>query len=384
MPWGMHPGMVGSLCPPLIGHAQYLTAAIPAAGKIRFRKEPNSIGSLVWEVKNKKIDMTKLPKHHKGQLPRQQGIGDRTSPIMTQSAKQYKRHAIKFAAWCRETYGCRHMADCAPHVQDYVAHLRQQGKSPGTIHTYLAGVCRVFEVCMDDYDLPRRVVAQNTRSRGSKPSGLRKDTTREAAPRLYDFALMVGVRRAEYAALRARDIGEDEVGMYVLIHKGKGGKTQRQRILPCDEDAVRAYFDDSGNYVFSKEEMRNKIDLHALRAVQAQRAYLYFLHRIETEQGYRETLLAQLRLLWEKDEHMRRDNGKGPKHWSRKLYEGTYWLRGENRALAKRLGRPVGYDRLALLAVSVFCLSHWRHDVTVANYLLAKKDGTPDYFTQAE
>lgn len=276
------------------------------------------------------------------------------------------------------------MENCVPHVQEYIEHLREEGKSPSTIHTYLAGVCRVFDLRLDDYDLPRRVVARNTRSRGSKPADRRKDTTREASPRLYDFAAMVGVRRHEYAALRGSDIGEDEVGMYVFIRKGKGGKSQKQRVLPCDEDAVRAYFNGTENYVFSKAEMCNKIDLHALRAVQAQRAYLYFLHRIQEEQGYRETLLAQLYLMWARDDLMRRDIGKAPKHWSRKLYEGTYWVRRENRTLANRLGRPAEYDRLALLAVSVFCLSHWRHDVTVANYLLARRDGTPDYFAETE
>lgn len=299
---------------------------------------------------------------------------------MQQSVKQYKNHAIKFAAWCRETYGCRHMEDCVPYVQAYIEHLREEGKSPSTIHTYLAGVCRVFDLRLDDYDLPRRVVARNTRSRGSKPADRRKDTTREASPRLYDFAAMVGVRRHEYAALRGSDIGEDEVGMYVLVSKGKGGKMQKQRVLPCDEEAVRAYFNGAENYVFSKNEMSNKIDLHALRAVQAQRAYLYFLHRIQEGQGYRETLIDQLCLMWKRDDLMRQDIGKVPKHWSRKLYEGIYWVRGENRVLAQKLGRPTGYDRLALLAVSVFCLSHWRHDVTVANYLLARRDGTPDYF----
>ena len=50
---------------------------------------------------------------------------------------------------------------------------------------------------------------------------------------------------------------------------------------------------------------------------------------------------------------------------------GNYILRGNNRKLAKKHGLPMKYDSLALLAVSIFHLSHWRHDVTVANYLLA-------------
>ena len=84
--------------------------------------------------------------------------------------------------------------------------------------------------------------------------------------------------------------------------------------------------------------------------------------------------------MWKRDDIVRAGNGKKPKRWQASLTSGTYWLRGANRALALELGRPVGYDRLALLAVSVFCLSHWRHDVTIANYLLAHKPGDPDYF----
>ena len=28
-------------------------------------------------------------------------------PMLTQTEKQYRNHAIKFASWCREQYGCR-------------------------------------------------------------------------------------------------------------------------------------------------------------------------------------------------------------------------------------------------------------------------------------
>ena len=50
--------------------------------------------------------------------------------------------------------------------------------------------------------------------------------------------------------------------------------------------------------------------------------------------------------------------------------EKPYKLRGDNRRRALEEGRPVEYDRLALLAVSAFDLSHWRVDVTVSNYML--------------
>ena len=51
-----------------------------------------------------------------------------------------------------------------------------------------------------------------------------------------------------------------------------------QRILPSDIAFVRSYFEekDADEYLFTREEMENKIDLHHLRACQAKRAYLYY------------------------------------------------------------------------------------------------------------
>ena len=34
-------------------------------------------------------------------------------------------------------------------------------------------------------------------------------------------------------------------------------------------------------------------------------------------------------------------------------------------------GLPLHYDKLALLSTSIFKLSHWRNDVTIASYMLA-------------
>jgi hypothetical protein len=49
---------------------------------------------------------------------------------------------------------------------------------------------------------------------------------------------------------------------------------------------------------------------------------------------------------------------------------GIYRLRGQNKLDARKAGRPTEYDRLTLLYVSVFCLSHWRNDVTVKYYMI--------------
>ena len=295
-------------------------------------------------------------------------------PMLTQTEKQYRNHAVKFASWCKEQYGCRMLEECSTHIQDYADFLVAQGRTPSTIHTYLAGICRICGIPLADIQKPIRVVAENTRSRGTKAVDGRADSSREASPRLYDFAQVVGIRRAEYLHLTPDDLVFDEFGHpCILIRKGKGGKRQLQRILPEELPAIKAVFDAPADeqHLFSRDELKNKIDLHHLRALRAQKMYRYYLDRIETETGYRAQLISEIRHIWEQDDEARKSNGYRAKRWSDMKVTGNYILRGNNRKLAKKHGLPLQYDRLALLAVSIFHLSHWRHDVTVANYLLA-------------
>ena len=283
--------------------------------------------------------------------------------ISTQTYGQYKDQVIKFAIWCRKQYGCRHAEECPAHLQDYSDWLVDQGYSPNTVHKYLAGASRVFSVPLDSISKPRRVVANNTRSRGVKAVDGRSDARREASPRLYDFALAVGIRRAEYKHLRGDDLVVDESGYpCVRVRRGKGGKYQEQRIAVEDVGFVRSYFDASEDKVFSDEELRNKIDLHHLRALRAQLAYHDYLARLKSDPDYRAQLTEEVRRRWVR---------LCSKRWDPNCVEGNYCIRGNSRRLALAYGLPVKYDRLAVMAVSIFHLSHWRCDVTVANYLLA-------------
>lgn len=275
--------------------------------------------------------------------------------------KQYRQHAIKFGEWCKKEYGIKAFADCKPYIQQYGDWLVSEGKSASTVHTYLAAVCRFFDVGLGSIKKPKRVCANNTRSRGQTKSDTRRSATREASPRLYDFALKVGIRRAEYAHLLADDFVLDESGYpCVRVSRGKGGKLQLQRILPGDVDFVRSYFERDTKYVFSRDEMRNDIDLHALRAMQARRAYDYYCTRIKQEG--REKLAEELRARWAK---------YNTKKWNESgIRSKPYFIRGANKRLAIEHGLPLVYDRLALMAVSVLHLSHWRLDVSVSNYML--------------
>ena len=46
-----------------------------------------------------------------------------------------------------------------------------------------------------------------------------------------------------------------------------------------------------------------------------------------------------------------------------------YYCRGAVRRSMLAQGRPVTYDRVALMAISVFNLAHWRAEVTIKHYM---------------
>ena len=215
---------------------------------------------------------------------------------------------------------------------------------------------------MDTIQKPVRHVSENTRSRGEKAVDKRKDAQREASPRLYDFAARVGLRRREYLRLYDDSLVEDESGYPCIRVRGKGGKVQYQRILPADIQFVCSYFTDkdANECIFDRKELTNKIDLHHLRASQAKRAYLHYLDAIRAP-AFKAQLIRELEARFEA-------NGRQLNH---DQIDGKYYLRGLNRKFAREHNLPAAYNRLALMAVSVFHLSHWRLDVTVCNYMLA-------------
>ena len=314
-------------------------------------------GSLAYQIKNLELSRK-----------------NKDTPMLAKTEFQYKKHALKYVAWAKSIYRCKTLDDCKEHIQDYSNYLTASGKTPSTTHTYLVGICRVLDVPLEDINKPIRIVAKNTRSRGAKAVDERKDADREASPRLYDFASIVGIRRNEYLHLRPDDLVVDDFGNpCILVRKGKGGKQQLQRILPEELPAIQEVFQHPADeqHLFSKAELSNKIDLHHLRALRAQRMYKYYLEHIQSEKGYREQLISEIKHTWEGDDETRMENGYRPKRWKDCKVNGNYVLRGHNRELALKTGLPVSYDRLALLAVSIYHLAHWRHDVTAANYLLA-------------
>lgn len=266
-------------------------------------------------------------------------------------------------------------ADRVAAVQSFERHLESEGKSPHTIHTYLAPVCKGLGVNMREIDKPERTARSITKGRVEANTQGRREAVLEKNDRLVSFQKAVGIRRSELADLKPSDICRTASGdVYVHVRHGKGGKEQYQYVLPMDRGAVLSALNgsQSNSRLFSDKELNNKIDLHSIRAVQAQRAYGYYADRIQAEPSFKVECIKKMLAYFDRmNTHDKRYEARlkaFKDDISRDDF--TYRLRGNNAQKARELGLPLVYDRVALSMVSVFHLAHWRNDVTVKDYMV--------------
>lgn len=266
-------------------------------------------------------------------------------------------------------------------LNKYSQYLVDRGYSPATVHTRLAPICKSARINMREVDHPRRTITSIKRGRGGDLGERgRREEQEERFARLVQAQKSIGIRRTELEKLTKEDLVRDESG-YLCVHvaRGKGGKKQLQRILPKNEAHVKSIFDalEPGQLVFAKNEMDNHINLHGMRAQVAKESYRYYEERLKNEPGYRDQLIQELKARFSM---YHRGGDAALKKFVDDFSKsnGQYLLRGESKKLAMENGLPVKYDRLALMALSVFFLSHWRLDVSVTNYVLAIMKGDSD------
>ena len=292
-------------------------------------------------------------------------------------------HACKsFDAW-RKTAGLSNKyvrEHPRESVVQWVAHLDQSGMAQSTQHTMCAGCCCGLGISSGKI-CKHGNATQKTKSLGNSQraqAAREKESNRD----IVRFQMMVGGRRAALGRLMGNCFVYDESGCpCVLFERDKGGKSHKQKIRPEDVEAVKAYFDAAGHNERLFPQIDHDLDLHGMRAENARRNYQYYAEIASTPQG-REQLRQQLWARYTDPvigcKAWLIAQAKGDKARMRKLEykfkkqmeDGTYYLRGANRQAAIERGRPVAYDRLAILATSVFALSHWRLDVAAKSYLI--------------
>lgn len=323
---------------------------------------PNSLAFTM--TKNALSEKSRDPEH---------AISDRDTK------RTYKASIKRFCTWTKEQNYTREEVLDNPqsYLQQYADNLKARGLSAATIHTYIAPCCKGLNIPMQHISKPDRAIRDITRSRGGKNPRGRKDAEKPEYARLVAFQSAVGLRRAELAHLKGEDLQKRDGALYVHVRSGKGGREQWQKILPRDAGIVAETFKGIGKdeRVFSADEMKNRIDLHGMRAAHARACYDYYADRIRQRPEYREQLREELLTYFKA--HHDPDGKLDLDAYNRFCLDmeknaGMYQMRGEARKLAEEMERPTIYDRVGLMATSVFHLAHWRLDVTITNYLSYK------------
>lgn len=300
------------------------------------------------------------------------------------SDRTYMTGIKNFAKWAKEN-GLKKFADLEEKsmderkaiVQSWECDLEESGKSPSTIHTYLAPICKGLGMQLDAVEKPKRASEVMTKGRNQESNQQgKKELYDPKYARLVEFQKAVGLRRSEIKGLTSKDLKIAKGEVYVHVF-GKGGKEQFQAVLPEDRDLVCRIMSSpigADGKVFSSAEMTNKIDLHSIRAEQARRAYAYYTDQLQKDPRTRVEYVRKMSDYF-KAMNMGQPQKAFENHYKRFREDilangGKYVLRGENARKAQNKGLPTTYDRVALMMVSVFHLAHWRNDVTVINYMV--------------
>jgi len=262
----------------------------------------------------------------------------------------YKRAITRFTKWAKE-HNIRKKSDITEEaIQLYQLDLNDDPKqySVATIHTYLAPICKAVDINMNRIRKDKRSSDKIIRGRvKSKNSQGKHQETDSRFSRLVNFQRAVG------------------------------GKFQPQLILPQDVPVVLDTFKNKqeDDYIFTDVEMNNLINLHGMRAQHARECYYFYLKKLQDNPNFKVNLKNFLIERWEVGHQNLRDKSlkkfeKQKKNFINELRDEPYKIRGSNYKKALNSALPTKYNRLALMAVSVFHLSHWRLSVTVTNYIL--------------
>lgn len=285
----------------------------------------------------------------------------------------YTRHADYFGRWLCEN-GMKNctMEEAHGQIQNYVDSLVERGQSAWTVHTAAASLCKVFGDKMERYELPKRGLADITRSR---TEAKHDSFNSRHYGNLLQANEVLGLRKSELRDLRtsnftvvkgAGSLGEAGVTLancskIVMTTKGKGGRINtRTYAAPQEVAAVQSILQGKqpGERIFDKHQFKaDSGDLHQSRAVSFQNLYNQVVHDIETRPGAREEYVAAINASFAASGKQQRENLDRP-----------YILRGEHRAYCEQRGIPISYNHVASLYTSIQS-GHMRSGTLIAHYI---------------
>ena len=139
----------------------------------------------------------------------------------------YKKSVMRFAKYVRNNYGCRTPEEAKKYVAEYLRHLIAMELSAWTIHQDASALAKVYQCSYRDFGV---VLPQRRRCdirRNLSTVWKREDKF----PLLVRVSKSNGLRKHELEKLEVDDvIAHAEMGIWVHVRQGKGGRTYAQAI----------------------------------------------------------------------------------------------------------------------------------------------------------
>lgn len=275
----------------------------------------------------------------------------------------YSRHVGYFADWLAEEYGLKKISieECKPYIQEYINHMERQDYSAYTINLALAAICKATDEKMIDYEHKQRSVAEITRGTGERKHDAFNNVM---AKETLEANRLLGLRRSQLKNLRASDIREEQHGnrtIVVVETIGKGKKINHQIFYDeAEKEAVLKFREGKmpDERIFNQEEFKYDADYHHMRELRCKDVYNRVVEDMKQNPERRAFYQSEIhRLFNEAGKHCRED------------LDMPVYARKDNRQRLLDAGRPIEYDRTALMFCSVTVTSHWRSSVTFEHYV---------------
>lgn len=136
----------------------------------------------------------------------------------------YKDCCHRFAAWAKQTYGCRDLTDTRQHAAEYLE-MRAKTVAASTVHQDCAALAKLYHCQMHDLlpNLPTRARGDFIKNRTNAWKG---HYNKKLHPEITTLSEGCGLRRCEMMGLRPDQVVQREDRVWIQNVKGKGGKVR--------------------------------------------------------------------------------------------------------------------------------------------------------------
>lgn len=184
--------------------------------------------------------------------------------------RTYLKHCNYFAAWAKETHGCKTLEAARPYVDEWLT--SRSDLSASTVKMEASALAKLYGCSTTDFVETRsRRRADITRSRGEAVRDRHFSETKNAE--LINFCRCTGLRRAELESLRPDQLRQQEDGSFALEVKGKGGRVRTAPIVGTPEQVQAVVDRIQGAQGFVWGPVHSNADIHSYRAEYATHVY---------------------------------------------------------------------------------------------------------------